>query len=82
MAQWARDNRLIESIIAASDHLAILPRFTTRTENDLVLRPITSVAAVRHMSAVMRPDRAQRKSVKTLLASIIRTTDDALGFIS
>lgn len=70
VVQRVRDNRLIESLIATSDHLAVLPRYTTRGNDKLSLRPITDVPALRHMSAVMRPDRAQRRAVQTTLATI------------
>lgn len=70
IAQRVRDNRLIEALVASSGHLAVLPRFTTLAGADLVLRPISDVPALRHMSAIMRPDRAQRRAVRTTLAAI------------
>lgn len=70
VAQRVRDNRLIETLVSASNHLAVLPRFTTRTQASLVLREITDVPALRHMSAIMRPDRAQRRAVATVLEAI------------
>lgn len=70
VSQRVRDNRLIEALVAMSNHLAVLPRFTTRTQADLVLREITDVPALRHMSAIMRPDRAQRRAVATVLEAI------------
>lgn len=68
--QRVRDNRLIEALVASSNHLAILPRFTTRTTDELALRPIGDVPTSRHMSAVMRPDRARRRAVQTMLEAI------------
>ncbi|ALN16605.1 LysR family transcriptional regulator [Acidipropionibacterium acidipropionici] len=70
VAQRVRDNRLIESLVAASDRLAVLPRFTSRSNDDLALRPIVGVPALRHMSAIMRPDRARRRAVQTALVAI------------
>lgn len=70
VAQRVRDNRLIEELVATSNRLAVLPRFTTRHNENLALRPITDVPAVRHMSAVMRPDRAQRRSVRAALLAV------------
>ncbi|MGJ0184304.1 LysR family transcriptional regulator [Corynebacterium glyciniphilum] len=82
VVQRVRDNRLIESIVAGSNHLAVLPRFTTRADGGLVLRPITDVPAVRYMSAIMRRDRAQRRAVQTLLTTIVRTADAAAEITS
>lgn len=70
VAQRVRDNRLIEALVAGGDRLAVLPRFTTAGNDSLVLRPIVDVPALRHMTAVMRPDRARRRAVGTVLAAI------------
>jgi DNA-binding transcriptional LysR family regulator len=64
------DNRLVEALVAAGDRLAILPRFTTPVGDRLVLRPLTGVPAVRHVSAVMRPDRARRRAVRRVLDAL------------
>ncbi|OMH36924.1 LysR family transcriptional regulator [Tersicoccus sp. Bi-70] len=69
VAQRIRDNRLVEALVAGSDHLAVLPRFTT-SNSGLTLTPIVEVAARRHLSALMRPDRAQRRAVRTTLEAI------------
>ncbi|GAB3607166.1 LysR family transcriptional regulator [Conyzicola nivalis] len=67
------DNGIVESIVAAGHGIAILPRFTTRDhENGLVTRPLTGVRAVRKISALMRPDRAERPSVR-LVVEALRT---------
>lgn len=70
VAQRVRDNRLIEALVAASDHLAVLPRFTTPINSDLKLLPIVDVPSLRYLSAVMRPDRAQRRAVQTIFKVI------------
>ncbi len=70
VVQRMRDNRLIETLVASSGHLAVLPRFTTRANEEIALRPILDVDAHRFMSAIMRPDRAQRRAVRTVLAAI------------
>lgn len=77
IAQRVRDNRLIEALVAAGEHLAVLPRFTTAAHSALALRPITDVPAVRHMSAVMRPDRARRRAVQTASDIIAQTAHAA-----
>lgn len=61
------DNQLVETIVRDSDYLAVLPRFSTRTGEDLVTRPIVGVDARRYISAVIRPDRARRRAVRTVL---------------
>lgn len=70
VVQRVRDNRLIEVLVSTSGHLAILPRFTTRTSDRFVLVPLSDVPAIRRMHAVMRPDRAQRRAVQTMLAAM------------
>ncbi|WP_402466995.1 LysR family transcriptional regulator [Isoptericola aurantiacus] len=70
------DNRLVEALVAASDRLAVLPRFTTTTGSGLTLRPLTGVPAVRHVSAVMRPDRARRRAVRQVLRAIAGSAEE------
>lgn len=71
--QRLRDNRVIEGLVRSSDSLAVLPRFTTAVDDSLVLREIVDVAAERTLSAVMRPDRAKRRAVRTVLSSARKT---------
>ncbi|ALG85478.1 LysR family transcriptional regulator [Gordonia phthalatica] len=71
VAQRLRDNRLIEHLVAATDCLAVLPRYTTRVDASFVLREIVDVPARRYLSALMRPDRAERLAVQTVLAALI-----------
>lgn len=77
IAQRVRDNRLIEAVVAASDHLALLPRFTTPTGDALRLVPIADVPARRYLSALMRPDRAQRRAVRSVLHAATRAARNA-----
>lgn len=71
VVQRLRDNRLIESLVAASHALAILPRFTTPTgwggDGGVCLRELVDVPATRHISAILRPDRAERLAVRQVL---------------
>jgi len=65
------DNGIVESIVAGGHGIAILPRFTTRDhENGLVTRPLTGVRSVRKISALMRPDRAERPSVRLVVEAL------------
>jgi DNA-binding transcriptional LysR family regulator len=67
------DNGIVEAIVAAGHGIAILPRYTTRDhENGLVTRPLSGVRATRRISALMRPDRAERPSVR-LVVEALRT---------
>ncbi|WP_349827871.1 LysR family transcriptional regulator [Brevibacterium litoralis] len=74
VVQRLRDNHLIESLVAAGSHLAVLPRFTTPETDAVVLRPLTGVEARRFVTALCRPHRAQRLAVRAVL--------DALGEIA
>jgi len=78
VVQRVRDNRLVEALVAASDCIAVLPRFTTRTGGDVVLRPVRHVPAVRAVVAVMRPDRAERLVV-TRVVDALRRAGAAAG---
>ncbi|WP_163511650.1 LysR family transcriptional regulator [Fodinicola acaciae] len=76
IAQRLRDNRLIESLVASGRQLAILPRFTTPTDCGLVLRPLTDIPSTRHVSAIMRPDKAERLSVQRVLGALLAVAAD------
>ena len=77
VAQRVRDNRLIEALVASSDRLAVLPRLTTPTSDALKLLPILDVPASRYISAVMRPDRAQRRAVQSTLDTMVNAARTA-----
>ena len=70
ITQRIRDNRLIEAIVAAGDHIALLPRFTTPSDAGLKLIPLTGVATTRWVVAVMRPDSAGRMAVTRVLEAL------------
>ena len=62
------DNGIVESIVAAGHGIAILPRYTTRDHGGgLVTRPLGGIRATRQISALMRPDRAERPSVRRVI---------------
>ncbi|GAB3228528.1 LysR family transcriptional regulator [Glycomyces halotolerans] len=67
VAQRLRDNRLVESLVARSRRIAVLPRFTTPTGGGLVLRELTGIPSRRHISAMVRPDKAERLAVQQVL---------------
>ncbi|MBA4607690.1 MULTISPECIES: LysR family transcriptional regulator [Aeromicrobium] len=65
IAQRFDDNGVVEAVVAAGHGIAILPRFTTRTrDNGLVTRPLVGIRARRDITAVLRPDRFERPSVR------------------
>lgn len=65
------DNGIVEAVVAAGHGIAILPRFTTRDhENGLITRPLAGVRAVRQIAALLRPDRAERPSVRLVVDSL------------
>ncbi|CAN7227018.1 LysR family transcriptional regulator [Knoellia sp. LjRoot47] len=64
VTQRIRDNRIAEALVAAEVGLALLPRFTTRPRDGVVLRPLRGVNARRWVVAMSRPDRAQRAVVR------------------
>ncbi len=67
------DNGIVETLVAAGHGIAILPRFTTRDhENGLITRPLTGIRASRQVSALMRPDRAERPSVRLVVEALRR----------
>lgn len=66
------DNRLVESLVAAGEGLALLPRFTTRPHPGTVLRPLAGVNARRALVALARPDHVARRAVRTVVDHLER----------
>jgi len=71
VTQRITDNGIVESLVAAGHGIGILPRFTTRDrENGLITRPLKGVRASRLISALMRPDHAERPSVRAVVEAL------------
>ncbi|MFD2796541.1 LysR family transcriptional regulator [Promicromonospora vindobonensis] len=70
VVQRLRDNRLIEALVAAGDRVAVLPRFSTTPGAGIVLRPVHGMDAARWIVAILRPDRAERLAVRTVLDAL------------
>lgn len=71
VVQRFQDNGIVEAMVAAGLGIAILPRFTTPTHGTgIVMRPLTGVRATRVISALMRPDRAERQSVRLVVDAL------------
>jgi DNA-binding transcriptional LysR family regulator len=68
VSQRFLDNGIVEAVVAAGHGIAILPRYTTRDhDNGLVTRPLRDIRASRLISALLRPDRAVRPSVRAVV---------------
>jgi DNA-binding transcriptional LysR family regulator len=76
VSQRLRDNRLVESLVVGSRRIAVLPRFTTPTGTGLVLREIADIPTRRHITAILRRDRAERLAVKRILDLLQRVAAD------
>lgn len=70
IVQRVRDNRVAEAFVVAGVGLALLPRFTTRAHEGVVLRPLRGVNARRWIVALSRPDRAERAVVRRTVAAL------------
>ena len=71
VAQRIADNGIVESLVAAGYGIAILPRFTTREHgNGLVTRPLVGIRAKREITALLRPDRYERPSVRAVVDAL------------
>ena len=71
VAQRIADNGIVEALVAAGHGIAILPRFTTREHgNGLVTRPLVGIRAKREISALLRPDRFERPSVRAVIDAL------------
>lgn len=72
VTQRVRDNRLVEALVAAGDQLAVLPRFTAPTGDQVVLKPLLEVPCVRFIVAIVRRDKAERLVVAKALRALQR----------
>jgi len=71
VSQRFADNGIVEALVASGHGIGILPRYTTRDrENGIITRPLTGVRASRLISALMRPDRAERPSVRLIVETL------------
>ena len=69
VAQRFADMRLIEAFVMAGLGIALVPRYTWGGDQPgkLVLKPLRGVDAERQIVALMRPDRAERLAVRTVV---------------
>lgn len=64
------------AVVAASDCVALMPRYTTdmRHHPNLVLKPISSLGPGRHIDCITRPETLERANVKTVLTQLRAVT--------
>lgn len=69
---------LIENLVAAGHGVALVPRYTsgTRAAGRFVLAELGEVRAGRRIEALVRPDRAVRPAVRTVLEALVAEARD------
>jgi DNA-binding transcriptional LysR family regulator len=72
VAQRISDIRMMEALIVAGLGIALVPRYTSggSQPGKLVLKPVRGVDAERQIVALMRPDRAERLAVRTVVDAL------------
>ncbi|TFB56945.1 LysR family transcriptional regulator [Cryobacterium tagatosivorans] len=72
VSQRFADMRLVEAFIMAGLGIALVPRYTSGGSQPgrLVLKPLRGVDAERQIVALMRPDRAERLAVRTVIDAL------------
>jgi len=71
IVQRFSDTRVIESLVAAGEGLAVLPRFTSGAPGSgVVLRPLTALAPTRRIAALLRRENAERPSIRVVLDAL------------
>jgi DNA-binding transcriptional LysR family regulator len=79
VAQRFSDTRIIESLVASGAGVAILPRYTAGSSVARVaIRPLVGISAERHICTLMRPENAERPSVR-LVQDILRREAARIG---
>lgn len=65
------DNAIVEAMVAAGHGIAVLPRYTTPDgTHGLITRPLSGIRSTRQISALLRPDRAERPSVRRVVEEL------------
>lgn len=66
------DTRITESLVAAGEGVALLPRFTSRDAAGVALIPLDRLAPVRTIAALVRRETTERPSVRVVLDALRR----------
>jgi len=71
------DTRVTEAFVAGGLGIAILPCYTAggAYRSEIVLKNLRGVVAERHIFALMRPDRAERLAVRTVIEALRAEAD-------
>ena len=71
IVQRFSDTRVTESLVAAGEGLAVLPRYTSGGESSgVVLRPLSQLAPTRRIAALLRREHAERPSIRAVLDAL------------
>jgi DNA-binding transcriptional LysR family regulator len=72
ITQRFADMRIIEAFITAGLGIALVPRYTSGggAPGKILLKPLRGVDAERQIVALMRPDRAERLAVRTVVEAL------------
>ena len=71
IVQRFSDTRVTESLVAAGEGLAVLPRYTSGGESSgVVLRPLAQLAPTRRIAALLRREHAERPSIRVVLDAL------------
>jgi DNA-binding transcriptional LysR family regulator len=71
VVQRFSDTRVTESLVAAGEGVALLPRFTSGAPGSgVVLRPLAQLAPTRRIAALLRRETVERPSVRVVLDAL------------
>jgi DNA-binding transcriptional LysR family regulator len=73
------DLTVVASLVAAGAGVALMPRYTAPVRDDLVLRPLSDITLARQVDALVRPERAFRSTVTTVLDVLVLTADELVS---
>jgi DNA-binding transcriptional LysR family regulator len=70
---------VVASVVAASDCVALLPRYTTQLHPDLVLRPLASPGLSRAIDCLARPETLERSNARSVLRELTALSADLVA---
>jgi DNA-binding transcriptional LysR family regulator len=70
VVQRFSDTRITESLVASGHGIALLPRYTAGEHDGVVVKRLSGVASKRHLHVLLRPDRAERPSVRAVVDAL------------